>query len=412
MGQKCTWEHAPEPGERPAHRVREDGRRTSEGVDGSGSESDDEGDVTVGENFCEAEDLFDLLRARCSASNYVDFHGTYPVKEDPLISPKQHVMMVAQEVWQLTGYRFIQDEAHKKKAKPSCKPGVKHLDHIRMKRYPCQSHLVITCIQKKAGPLHVMIILQHHMKHVLYLDVSMPSEALKMIEEQVKWLTPSAMASRVQASYPQVTSKQICKAWRELSPSIWQCDKLQLPSARKLLAEYPEEADLFDTILLKLEWMQPASHCHTALYLLQPPLTKESGQMHWLHGQRTKVDLDGYKGGLPIDIVVQPPTTQLAPPVPLRDTVNCIMIKVPAMQWMQAHTPISSTSTNKENAGPGWNTSAGDMIIQGTGFKLHLEPAPLMTTNPGSEEKAINKETSMSKERARQADVPSACQML
>ncbi|KAI9439429.1 hypothetical protein F5148DRAFT_1278386 [Russula earlei] len=242
MGQKCTWEHAPEPGERPAHRVREDGRRTSEGVDGSGSESDDEGDVTVGENFCEAEDLFDLLRARCSASNYVDFHGTYPVKEDPLISPKQHVMMVAQEVWQLTGYRFMitsQDEAHKKKAKPSCKPGVKHLDHIRMKRYPCQSHLVITCIQKKAGPLHVMIILQHHMKHVLYLDVSMPSEALKMIEEQVKWLTPSAMASRVQASYPQVTSKQICKAWRELS-------QLQLPSARKLLAEYPEEADLFD----------------------------------------------------------------------------------------------------------------------------------------------------------------------
>ncbi|KAI9465110.1 hypothetical protein F5148DRAFT_1150087, partial [Russula earlei] len=115
----------------------------------------------------------------------------------------------------------------------------------------------------------------------------------------------------------------------------------------------------------------------------------------------TKVNLDDYKGGLPIDIVVQPPTTQLTPPVPPRDTVNCIMIKVPAMQQTQAHTPISSTSTNKENRGPGWNTSAGDMIIQGTRFKLCLEPAPLRTTNLESEEKVINKETSMSEEEGK-----------
>ena len=84
------------------------------------------------------------------------------------------------------------------------------------------------------------------MKHVLYVDVSMPPEALKIIEEQVEWLTPAAMASKVQAAYPQVTSKQIHKAWRELSQAYWQRDKLQLPSAKKLLAEYPEEVDLFD----------------------------------------------------------------------------------------------------------------------------------------------------------------------
>ena len=74
----------------------------------------------------------------------------------------------------------------------------------------------------------------------------MPPEALKMIEEQVEWLTPAAMASKVQASYPQVTSKQIHKAWRKLSQVYWRHDKLQLPSAKKLLAEYPEEADVFD----------------------------------------------------------------------------------------------------------------------------------------------------------------------
>jgi hypothetical protein len=88
--------------------------------------------------------------------------------------------------------------------------------------------------------------LQHHVKHVPYIDVSMPPEALKMIEDQVEWLTPAAMASKVQAACPQVTSKQIYKAWRELSQTYWQRDELQLPSAKKLLAEYPEEVDVFD----------------------------------------------------------------------------------------------------------------------------------------------------------------------
>jgi hypothetical protein len=102
-----------------------------------------------------------------------------------------------------------------------------------------------------------------------------------------------------------------------------------------------------------------------------------------------------------MDIVVEPPATHLTPPVPLKDTVNCIMIKVPAMQQMQAHTLISSTSANKENAGPEWNTSASNRIIQGTRFKLQLPAAQLMTTNPGSEKEAINKETSTGEEEGK-----------
>ena len=58
------------------------------------------------ENFCEAEDFFDVLRASFKASSHVNFYATYPVKEDPLISPKQHVTMAVQEIWRLTGYRF------------------------------------------------------------------------------------------------------------------------------------------------------------------------------------------------------------------------------------------------------------------------------------------------------------------
>lgn len=107
----------------------------------------------------------------------------------------------------------------------------------------------------------------------------------------------------------------------------------------------------------------------------------------------TKVDLEDYEGGLPMDIVVEPLATQLTPPAPMKDTVNCLVIKVPATQRTQAHTPISSTSADKENAGPGQKASAGDRIIQGAGFKLRLPAAQPTTTTPGSEE-AIDKEVS------------------
>ncbi|KAF8218418.1 hypothetical protein L208DRAFT_1383291, partial [Tricholoma matsutake] len=122
---------------------------------GSIVESEDsDADEFAIENCCEAEDFFDRLRASFKASSHVNFYATYPVKKDPLISPKQHVTMAIQEIWQLTGYHFIvkdnkvlktshrshfwrsQDEAHKKKAKPSEKPGVKHRDHVGMKQYP------------------------------------------------------------------------------------------------------------------------------------------------------------------------------------------------------------------------------------------------------------------------------------
>jgi hypothetical protein len=40
------------------------------------------------------------------ASANVDVYATYPLDKDPDVSPKEHVKMVAREIWQLTGYRF------------------------------------------------------------------------------------------------------------------------------------------------------------------------------------------------------------------------------------------------------------------------------------------------------------------
>ena len=60
-----------------------------------------------------------------------------------------------------TRYWCSQDEAHKKKAKPSQQPDVKHCEYVGMKQYNCQSQLSITHQEKKAGSPYIVINLQH-----------------------------------------------------------------------------------------------------------------------------------------------------------------------------------------------------------------------------------------------------------
>ena len=83
---------------------------------------------------------------------------------------------------------------------------------------------------------------------MLYVDVRMPPEALQMIQEQAEWSTPSAMATKIQSIYAQVTTMQINAAWRELSQQYWRRDEMQLPSAKKLLAEYGDDVDVFEPV--------------------------------------------------------------------------------------------------------------------------------------------------------------------
>src|SRR5438445_13363497 len=90
--------------------------------------------------------------------------------------------------------------------------------------------------------------LQHHVKHVQYVDVAMPPEAFQMIQDHLEWLTPAAMTAKVQLAYPTVTSTQIHTAWRELSKVHWFRDDLQLLLATKLVSEYGDDVDIFGTV--------------------------------------------------------------------------------------------------------------------------------------------------------------------
>lgn len=136
-----------------------------------------------------------------------------------------------------------QDEARKKAAKPSDRPGAKHRDYVGMKRYPCKSRLSVTY---RGNPSFMVVNLHHHSKHIDYFDVSMPPDAFEMIHGQVEWLTPSAMAVKVRSAFPDLTTAQIYNTWRTLSEAFWWCAEDQLESAKKLLAEFGDEVDVFE----------------------------------------------------------------------------------------------------------------------------------------------------------------------
>ncbi|KAG6857900.1 hypothetical protein C0991_004334, partial [Blastosporella zonata] len=72
--------------------------------------------------------------------------------------------------------------------------------------------------------------------------------ALSIVRENVEWLTPVSMVGKVQAAFPEVTAQQVYTVWSQMSQLYWRRDDLQLPSAAKLLAEYPEDVDVFSPV--------------------------------------------------------------------------------------------------------------------------------------------------------------------
>ena len=92
----------------------------------------------------------------------------------------------------------------------------------------------------------MVINLQHNINHTPYYDVAMPPEALKIIQNSIEWSTLVSLVMKIQSMYPNVSSKQIHSAWSAMSETIWKKDEQQLPSAEKLLMEFPDEVDVLD----------------------------------------------------------------------------------------------------------------------------------------------------------------------
>ncbi|KAJ6628175.1 hypothetical protein B0H10DRAFT_1754701, partial [Mycena sp. CBHHK59/15] len=149
-----------------------------------------------------------------------------------------------------TRYWCSQDEARKKKSKASQNPDIRNRDTLGMKRFPCQSKLFISCQAQKddEDKLDVTVQLKHAGKHISYEDISMPPEALDMIRDNIEWLTPVAMVTKVQAAFPRVTAAQIHRAWMEMSEPFWCFDNDQLLSTKILFEEHTDHVEGVDMI--------------------------------------------------------------------------------------------------------------------------------------------------------------------
>jgi len=103
-------------------------------------------------------------------------------------------------------------DERKKKAKPSQKPSAKFRDYVGMKRYLCKSKLTITYRKKKAGQPYLINLPTAHQTCPLRGCLN----AARGYADG-RGNTPSAMASKVRAAYPEVSAAQVYNAWREHS---------------------------------------------------------------------------------------------------------------------------------------------------------------------------------------------------
>lgn len=139
-----------------------------------------------------------------------------------------------------------QDEARKQKTHLSANDAAKRRDNVGMMRFPCQSSLSISCRSETTETKVIRVLLRHEATHKPYYDVSMPTEAMAIIKENLEHSTPGTLLARIQTLYPSVTATQVHSTWTSMSEMYWKKAKDPLESARLLLEEYGDEVDVFE----------------------------------------------------------------------------------------------------------------------------------------------------------------------
>ena len=57
--------------------------------------------------YKDSEALMKGLREAFKLNDHVDFFGAYTQPADPLVSDREYVQMTVQDIWAVTGYRFM-----------------------------------------------------------------------------------------------------------------------------------------------------------------------------------------------------------------------------------------------------------------------------------------------------------------
>ncbi|EIM83537.1 uncharacterized protein STEHIDRAFT_160117 [Stereum hirsutum FP-91666 SS1] len=178
-------------------------RKRKRGVDGedvdldSGDEYENAQNTTTFQRFDSAQALLATLQKTFQHSANIRFSGSYdheiPTADVSVpMTDKERIVMLANEVWKVTGYRFTvhdhetlptghktrfwcsQDRARKKKPKKAkdSEPDVKRRDSTEgMQRFDCASRLSITCRRGSSPALRLVTLsIDHHARHTEYCD--------------------------------------------------------------------------------------------------------------------------------------------------------------------------------------------------------------------------------------------------
>ena len=145
-----------------------------------------------------------------------------------------------------TWFWCAQDEAKKRNIKKQHAPAVKNRDTEGMDRFSCDSRLRISVTHSEDQKRQKIVVsLQHCHAHVAYYNTSLPKVAEEFIKENL-WASPSAIASKIRDQFPHLSAAQVYTAWSKFSEVLWNRAANQLDSAKILLSEMTEEADLLD----------------------------------------------------------------------------------------------------------------------------------------------------------------------
>ncbi|KAN0128951.1 hypothetical protein V8E53_013213 [Lactarius tabidus] len=183
--------------------------------------------------FKDRNTILAQLKRVFNASDHVFFYGCYDLPADLLIPEKEHVNATAHNIWRVTGYCF------------------QIKDHLPLETGHKTRKLNISCCTNPRSKVKIYTIsiwLEHHMKHTPYYDVSLPPEAMAMIQENIECHCPSKVVKKVLLTHPSVTTKQVHAAWTMMSETLWKRSNEQLASVKVLLGKYQDNVAILDLL--------------------------------------------------------------------------------------------------------------------------------------------------------------------
>jgi len=116
-----------------------------------------------------------------------------------------------------------------------------------MDRYGCSGYLDIKVNtgEDLLETFTAVVVVEHQMKHIPYVQVEMPAGASEFIRENL-FSSPAALFPEVIQQWPSVTAKQVYWAWTAHSEVLWRKREDQKQSVKELMEELKDRVEKWE----------------------------------------------------------------------------------------------------------------------------------------------------------------------